>query len=352
LVQKGKTKGFFRQKRTDPENPAWYNLAINTFHRARVPMSGNQLRSLFYGRLLEIPIICIAFLLGKIHPKLEKYFMRGIAKRWKFRPVPHLGAIHPSLRPETGKTIRIEHKMNVQNVLIDKAAIEQLVEMFPAVFIGPCFCRQIIKHCDNPLMTCLTIGWAQDVSKSLENNSNYSRLSREELEDWLDLTDKHALIKMALTYPNKDNVYHICCCCDCCCISFREFRQFATPIIQQTTFVAEIDPDKCIGCFKCINERCRFRAILKMNDDGTIVDPLKEDKEVIKLKFYDYSEHRNGWGLQIRKDPPSWYEIRKQHTGNWKAKVNPNRCFGCGMCASPKYGCPQGAIMLKERCHS
>lgn len=344
-----KVDGFFRQKKTDPPNPAWWNLGINTFHRPRVPITRKQLQSTIFSRLIEIPVIAFAWFLGKIHRKLEEYFMRGIMKRWKFHPITPLYAVDSTLIAQNEKLITVDRTLRVQNRVIDRMTLDQLIDTFPFIAIGPCFCRRFIKHCGSPLDTCLTIGWAQDVSGDLESYSNYSRLSREDLEEWLDRTDRYALVKMMLSYPNKDNIYHICSCCDCCCIGFRQFRLFATPIITETQLVARVEPEKCIGCFKCINERCRFRAILKAHPDGTVVDPLEEDKSMISLKAYSYSESRRQWGLRIRQDPPTWEEMKQKHPRPWKARVVPNRCFGCGLCASPKYGCPQGAIKLVFR---
>ena len=129
------------------------------------------------------------------------------------------------------------------------------------------------------------------------------------------------------------------------------WRINANPITSGTRFVAKIDPDKCKGCYHCINYRCRFRSILKVNEDGTIIDPKKEDEKRFKLRWPLWSEKRHGWGRRIRQEHPQWKKIREQHeeNGKWFSKVDPNRCFGCGNCASPKYGCPEGAIKLYPR---
>jgi len=129
------------------------------------------------------------------------------------------------------------------------------------------------------------------------------------------------------------------------------WRINANPITSGTKFVAKVDPDKCKGCYHCVNYRCRFRAIMKVNEDGTSIDPKKEDEKRFKMRWPIWSEKRHGWGLRIRKDHPQWEKIRENHEekGKWFAMVDPNRCFGCGNCASPKYGCPEGAIKLYPR---
>ncbi|MHA1275151.1 MAG: hypothetical protein ACTSQS_17245 [Promethearchaeota archaeon] len=323
------------------------------FTRPRVPLSNKGFKSYIFSKLIEMPITGILWLASKmpfIGKSIEKIIALRISNFWKFKPIPLSKTLsEEALKYKKEKIIEIEKKIDINTKILDIATFNEIIERFPFSVVAECGCRSTIMHCDAPKHTCLVMRWPMESDEKIWNFSKFQKVSKEELEKVLDLSDRWALVRMALTFPDQERTYVICNCCDCCCISFREFKTYAAPIIVGAKYVAKIDTEKCSGCFYCINYRCRFRAILKVNEDGTIIDPLKEDLQYKRLPALAWSEKRNGWGLRIRKDPPNWEKIKKEHSGKWFAKIDPNRCFGCGNCASPKYGCPEGAIKLYPR---
>lgn len=285
-----------------------------------------------------------------IGPNMERALAYKSSRFWSFKTLPRYEVLSESAK-EFKKTqeININKGIEVQNSIMDLVTLRELVKKLPITYISNCGCRALIKKCDAPQGVCLTFRWIKEASSEIPDNSDYRLCTSEELERVIEIADAFALIPMTLNYPNTNFPYHVCACCDCCCIGFREFVTHAVPWMVGSKYVAKIDHEKCTGCNHCINYRCRFRAILKINEDGMIVDPRKEDKERYIPKQNEWSESRKGWGKQIHKDPHSWKRIKVAHAGKWSARVLSNRCFGCGLCASPKYGCPEGAIKLYER---
>lgn len=320
------------------------------FRRPKVALTKKQFISTIWGKFIEIPMIGVVWILSKIHSRFEQILAKILSKWWTFKPLPILNSLSTdAIQYKKKKKIEIDKKIDIETKILDFSTVNDIIRAFPFSEIAECGCRSIIMHCDAPKHTCLSLGWSQDASENLQDHSNHSLTNPEDIEKVIDLTDRYALVHMALTFPDPDYPTVICNCCDCCCISFREFLANAVPMISASKYVAKIDSTKCNGCFQCINYRCRFRAILKVNEDGTTIDPRKEDRERYKYKWPNWSERRNGWGTRIRKDPPSWKKIKNQHSGKWFSKVDPNRCFGCGNCASQKYGCPEHAIKLYPR---
>ncbi len=320
------------------------------FEGPKTFITHKQWISTIFGRITEIPMIGVMWLSSKISPRFESIVAHKIAKKWNFKPIPNQASLsNKALQFKKEKTIEINNKIDVQTKILDITTFNEIAERFPFSLVAECGCRSVIMQCDSPKHTCLSMQWATDSSKIIQNNSKFQQTTPEEIKEVIDLADKWALVHMTLNYPDNNHTYVVCNCCDCCCVSFREFKAHATPIIVGSKYVAKIDSTKCIGCYHCINYRCRFRAILKVNEDGTIIDPRKEDRELFKYKWPLWSQSRNGWGTRIRKDPPSWEKVKSQHPGKWYSKVDPNRCFGCGNCASPKYGCPEWAILLYPR---
>jgi len=319
----------------------------------KVPMNKKLYISLIFSRLGEIPAIGILYILSKIPligPYMERAFAQKITKKWKFKPLPNPETLSTEASKfKEEKTVEINKKMDVQTTILDIATFNDIVEKFPFSSVSECGCRSVINHCDAPYHTCLTMKWPSDSLTRIKDSSKHKSATKQELERVIELADKHSLVHMALNYPDEKHTYVVCNCCDCCCISFREFKAHAIPMIVGSKYVARVDSDKCAGCFYCINFRCRFDAINRMNENGMLINSLAYQKKNFKIKWPIYSERRNGWGLRIRKDPIGWKEIRKQSKGRWFAKVDPNKCFGCGNCASPNYGCPHGAIKLYPR---
>jgi len=305
------------------------------------------------GRTLEPLTILVLWGLSKIPiigPRCERTLAQIVTKWWSFKPIPQESTLSSSaIEYKREKTVEVKEKIDVQTKILDITTLHEIIDKFPFTHVSNCGCRAIIQHCDAPVQVCLTMRWVKDISIGIPDNSEHQLCTPDELKEVVDKSDEYALVHMALNYPNSDHPYHICGCCDCCCIGFREFVAHAVPLIVGSKFVAKIDPKKCSGCYHCVNYRCRFKAILKKNEDGTILDPRKEDKKRFKFRYPKWSEDKRGWGKRLRQDSPIWQKLKNDHKGKWYAEVNPYRCFGCGLCASEKYGCPEGAIKLYPR---
>ncbi len=261
-------------------------LTIKDRYLPKIPAQSGirfrQLLSTAFGRFFEIPIIELCRFLGKIWRPLEHYMMKLLIPKWGLRVVPIGESIDPSV------------------TIAQNEEIKKIIERVPIYAVGKCFCRSILekRKCSKPLDVCMVVGWGQEL-KNLIDNGEFRKVSLEEIMEKLDLIDKHALVSQLVFFPDNQTFYNICNCCGCCCVGIQALKKFSTPIIVGLPFIAKIDPEKCKGCLKCMKERCNFDAIRKIRVNGKI-----------------------------------------------KAEVIPQRCYGCGLCASKKYGCPEGAIKL------
>ncbi len=336
------------------KKPQWrFWLSTNSrmlFIRPKKSLTTKQWVSTIFNRFGEIPTILILRLASIFSPRVEQLLAQKITQKWKFRPIPNATSMsNEAISYNRAKMLEINTKVDAQTVLLDVMGFREIIKKLPLSYIGECGCRSVMAHCDGPRHTCMFLRHAIDSTSKIEDNKHYQTTTSEELDELVDATDKWALVHMTLNFPDLQHTNVVCNCCDCCCVGFRELKTHGVPFINGTKFVARIDPSKCKGCYHCINFRCRFEAILKVNEDGTVIDPRKEDRERFKLKWPQWSERRNGWGFRIRKDPDSWPRVKAEHTGKWQARVDASRCFGCGNCASPKYGCPEKAIQLYPR---
>ncbi len=154
-----------------------------------------------------------------------------------------------------------------------------------------CPCRSVKENPCLPLDVCLIVGepFAAYVTEHHPNRSR--RITADEAARILEEEDRrghvhHAFFKDAML----GRFYAICNCCACCCGAMRAHRN-AIPMLASSGFVAEVDPDRCVGCESCV-EYCQFGALTA---DGT-------------------------------------------------ARVDEEKCMGCGVCISK---CNQAAFSLR-----
>jgi Fe-S-cluster-containing hydrogenase component 2 len=98
-----------------------------------------------------------------------------------------------------------------------------------------------------------------------------------------------------MTHNVEQGHFFICNCCGCCCGVLGTINKLGIPDATNSHFFAQIDPDRCVSCGTCENERCQVHAI---QEDG----------------------------------------------GNYR--VIRERCIGCGLCVST---CPSEAIGLLRK---
>ena len=323
------------------------------FHRPRVPLSKTLFHSYLFSRLVEIPLIGVLWGLSKfpwIGRYIERFIVQRLSPRWAFKPLPFSDTLAEETKSfKKEKCIEINNKMDVQTKILDITTYNEIIEKFPLSTVAECGCRSVVMNCDSPRHTCLIMRWPSDSEKELIDDSQYKKIGNEEIKELLDIVDKWALVHMTLTFPNQYSTYVCCNCCDCCCVSFRELKANGVPLIVGSNYVAKVDPELCKGCFYCINYRCRFDAIDRINEDGFKIDSKNEYQKKSTHKWPHWSENRRGWGRKIREDPENWENLKKEHPNRWRTYIDPEKCYGCGNCASPAYGCKEGAIKLFPR---
>ena len=191
------------------------------------------------------------------------------------------------------RTIPIGQSIEPTLEVLSYERVEELVEANDTFAVAPCICRvkekKMGRGCDAPIETCLIFG---DFADFYVKTGRGRYISKTEMKAKIAEANEANLV---LNPTNSKLVSAICCCCGCCCGILRGLQHAPKPAeAVVSSFVAEYDPEACIGCGVCL-ERCQMQAITEEND---------------------------------------------------KVSLNADRCIGCGLCVST---CPTGALSLVRK---
>ena len=188
--------------------------------------------------------------------------------------------------------------------ILDYEKVTSLVEESSKFAVGICSCRHEKHHlgtkeCDIPLDTCTSFGIGADyfIRRNLAKE-----VSKSELLDNLRRSKELGLVYMSDNVQR--NIMYLCQCCKCCCNALAGISKHGYPnAVVTSSFIAEVDEAKCIGCGKCA-KACPINAI-------TMV-PIEKPRT--KKKAY--------------------------------ARIDTSMCLGCGVCSLQ---CEKGANKLVKR---
>jgi Na+-translocating ferredoxin:NAD+ oxidoreductase subunit B len=198
-------------------------------------------------------------------------------------------------KPQVMQVIPIEKEISAKQEALPYEQVSNIIESSKSFAVAECICRKeqhlLGKECKKPRETCLALAPLPGIFE----NSPWGRpISKEEAYGVLQKSEKAGLVHM--TGNVQSGHFFICNCCGCCCGVLRGINTLGIPPnIVNSHFYAEVDPNVCIACGTCKDERCQINAI----EQG------EETYRVIKEK-----------------------------------------CIGCGLCVST---CPSDAIKLVHK---
>lgn len=165
---------------------------------------------------------------------------------------------------------------------IEVLLYEELSKMMDRVktfALAQCACRVSVGACDKPRDVCLIF---DGMAKFLIHRELAREITKDQAKDALRRAEEAGLVHT--TNNSQDRLAFVCNCCPCCCTVLRGLTQLHHPnAFAKSRWRAQVDPDACVGCGVCEEERCPVGAV-------TVVDSV--------------------------------------------ARVEPERCIGCGLCTT------------------
>jgi len=196
-------------------------------------------------------------------------------------------------KPQLMQVLPIEETISTEQEALPYEKVSALIEKSQSFLVNECICKKeralLDNPCDRPLEVCLALAPVPGVF----DKSPIGRvISKDQAYELLKKTEELGLVH--LTNNLQNGQFFICNCCKCCCGPLRSINELGIPAgdVVNSHYYARIDPDTCISCGICAEERCQVGAI---------------------------------------------------EEGEQAYRVIPEKCIGCGLCIST---CPVEAISL------
>jgi len=181
--------------------------------------------------------------------------------------------------------------------------VREILRVADPIAIHHCPCRKIERNreCKDtlPAEVCIGRSAVYNLKRGIARELTYK-----EAMEMIDSFDEYPFVQLSgnrratLAAPAG-----ICICHNCCCASFVRYflsmKRLNQSAIAKSRFIATIDPEKCLACRTCADERCPVGA----------------------AQMKDYPEF-----------------------GEERASVDSEKCIGCGLCV---ISCPAEAWTMK-----
>jgi electron transport complex protein RnfB len=173
-------------------------------------------------------------------------------------------------KPQLMQVIPVEKEIRAKQEALPYERVSYIIENGKSFLLNECICKKeqgLLDHpCKKPLEVCLAIAPVPDV---FENSQTGRCISKEEAYEVLRMSEEAALVHM--TWNVESGHFFICNCCGCCCGVLRAINEFGIHDAINSYYVAEIDPDACIACGTCAEERCQVGAIAEGEETYRII---------------------------------------------------------------------------------
>lgn len=166
-------------------------------------------------------------------------------------------------KPQLMQVIPIEKEIPARHETLTYEKVSSVIENGQSSMVNECICKKeqglLDNRCEKPLEVCLAIAPVPGV---FDNNRLGGRvISKEEAYEVLRKSEEAGLVHM--TWNVESGHFFICNCCGCCCGVLRGINDLgiAASTVVNSYYYAEIDPDGCVACGTCADERCQVNAI-------------------------------------------------------------------------------------------
>jgi Na+-translocating ferredoxin:NAD+ oxidoreductase subunit B len=180
-----------------------------------------------------------------------------------------------SKTPQLMQVLPVEKEIVVQQEALSYEKVSTLIEQSQSFLVNDCICKKeqgLLGHpCDRPMQVCLAMA---PIPGIFDKAPQGRVLTKEEAYALLKKTEELGLVH--LTSNMQSGHIYICNCCGCCCGVLGAINRLGIPAskVINAHYYARIDPEKCLSCGICADERCQVKAI-EEGEEAYRIDPEK-----------------------------------------------------------------------------
>jgi len=238
-------------------------------------------------------------LLPTVPGLFEFPFMRGggtpfhdkLARLWEEYHKDGLASEFGASKTPVMRVIPIEQTVAMRSETLHFDLVSKMLESSQTFGLANCACRVSVGKCEKPLETCIM---TDSVARFLIDRGIAREITLDEAKETLRIAEEAGLVHACTN--SQDRLTVICNCCSCCCTVLRGLTELKNPnAFAPSRYLASVDPELCVSCGTCRDQRCPMSAIEITNKSASVIAA---------------------------------------------------RCIGCGLCAST---CPESAISMVRR---
>ena len=174
--------------------------------------------------------------------------------------------------PQLMQVIPIESEIKTEQQALPYERVSNIIENSQSFMYFDCICKKEKGLLDNPCSKPVDVCTAFAPVPGVFDNHPYGKtMTKQEAYQLLNRAEEAGLVH--LTWNMKSGHYFICNCCGCCCGVLRSINELgidASKVIN-SYYYAQIDPDTCVFCGTCADERCQVNAIREGDDAYEVV---------------------------------------------------------------------------------
>ena len=167
-------------------------------------------------------------------------------------------------KPQLMQVVPVEEEISTENLQIAMPyeRISALIEKGKSFAVNDCVCKKekelLGQRCDKPMEVCLAIAPVPGIFDG-DNPLGARPITKEEAYEVLRKSEEAGLVHLTSNFEHGH--FYICNCCGCCCGVLRSINEMGINNAVNSHYYAKIDPEACVSCGVCKDERCQIEAI-------------------------------------------------------------------------------------------
>lgn len=175
-------------------------------------------------------------------------------------------------KPQLMQVIPVESQIDAEHEALPYERVSNIIENSQSFMYFDCICKKekglLDQPCDKPMQVCTAFAPIPGV---FDNHPYGKTMTKQEAYQLLNKAEEAGLVH--LTWNVKSGHFFICNCCGCCCGVLRGINKLgidASKVIN-SYYTAQIDPETCVACGTCADERCQVNAITETDDAYRVI---------------------------------------------------------------------------------